>query len=44
MLIDEVDQVILRVRFSRDGDGLLHEGLIEVHLVQLQGQLFGHLK
>lgn len=40
----EFHQLLLSVRFARDGDWLLHEGLIEIHFIQLQSQLLGHLK
>ncbi len=40
----EFHQLLLGVRLARDCDWLLHEGLIEIHFVQLQGQLLGHLK
>ncbi len=39
----EFHQFFLRVRLAWDGDWLLHEGLIEIYLVQLQSQLLGHL-
>lgn len=41
---DEFHQLLLRVRLAWDGERLLHEGLIEIHFVQLQGQLLGHLE
>lgn len=40
----EFHQFLLRVWLSRDGDRLLHEGLIEVHLIHFKCQLLGHLK
>lgn len=44
MLLDVLHQLGLDVRLPRDGDGLLHERLVEVHLVQLQFQLLGDLR
>lgn len=44
VLINEFYQLLLGVRLVWDGDRLLHERLVEVYLIQLQSQLFGHLK
>lgn len=41
---DEGHDLLLRVGPVRDSDRLLHEGLVEIHLVHFQGQLLGHLK
>lgn len=44
MLLDEFHQLRLDVGFSWDGHRLLHEGLVEVHFVNLQLQLSGDLE
>ena len=44
MLFNEVNKLGLDVWLSWNGDGLLHEWLIEIHLVHLQLQLLGDLK
>lgn len=44
MLLDVLHELRLDIRLPRNGDGLLHERLVKVHLVQLQLQLLGDLK
>lgn len=43
MVFNEVDQLLLGVRFSWDEDWIVHEGFVKVHLVELQLQSFGNL-
>ena len=44
VLLDVIHQLRLDVGFPWDGDGVLHERLVEIHLVHLQLQLLGDLK
>lgn len=41
--LDELHQLVLRVRFSRDDDWIVHEGFVEVDLIKLQLQSLGNL-
>lgn len=43
VVFNELDQLLLSVRFSRDENRIIHEGLVKVHLVELQLQSFGNL-
>lgn len=43
VVFNELDQLLLGVRFSWDEDWIIHEGLVKVHLIELQLQSFGHL-
>lgn len=43
VVFNELDQLLLGVRFSWDEDWVIHEGLVKVHLIELQLQSFGHL-
>lgn len=44
MLFNVLNKLRLNVGLSWNGDGLLHERLIEINFVHLQLQLFGNLK
>lgn len=43
VVFNELDQLLLGVRFSWDEDWIIHEGFVKVHLIELQLQSFGHL-
>ena len=43
VLLNVSDELIFSVRPAGNGHSLLHEGLVQVHLVQLQLQLLGDL-
>lgn len=44
MLVDKLDNVHLRQRSAGQDGRLLHERLVEIYLVHLEGEMFGHLK
>lgn len=44
MLFNVFNELRLDVRLSWNGDGLLHEWLIEVNFIDLQLHLLGNLK
>ena len=43
MLLHEADNLLFAIGLVRDGHRLFREGLVEIDLVQLQGQLLCHL-
>lgn len=43
VVFNELDQLLLSVRFSWDENWIVHEGFVKVHLVELQLQSFGNL-
>lgn len=43
VVFNEFHQLLLCVRFSWDEHWIIHEGFIEVHLVELQLQSLGNL-
>lgn len=36
IVFNEFNKFFLTVGFTRDDDGFIHEGLVEIHLIQLQ--------
>lgn len=44
VLVDELDDVHLRQRSAGQDGRLLHERLVEIHLIHFEGEMLGYLQ
>lgn len=44
IVLNEFNKFFLTVGFTRDDDGFIHEGLVEIHFIQLQAQTLSNLQ